>query len=305
MTAAPTHGLEPDLDLVLEAVAEAGRAVMADFRTDHEVRHKGPDQPVTPADLAADRILRERLSDARPAYGWLSEETADQPDRLRARRVWIVDPIDGTRSFIAGYREFAVSVGLVEDGLPVLGVVYNPAREDLFWAIRGAGASRIRHWKGGRDGGRPLRLAAPADGQRPALLASRTEIARGELHELDDDWIVRPLGSTAYKLAAVAAGMGHAFMSRGPKSEWDVVAGGLIVAESGGRVTDVTGRAVRYNGRDPYVHGVLAGVPALVDRLLGWADGRPAPRLRADPDGGAGVDGPADRMDRMDRNREC
>lgn len=271
---------ESDLRLALAAAHAAGAAVMESFRLDPAVRHKSPDQPVTDADLEADAILSDRLRGERPDYGWLSEETVDRPDRLERERVWIVDPIDGTRSFIAGYREFAVSVGLVEAGAAVVGVVYNPARDEVFWATAGGGAFRVRHWTGGTDGGGALAITAPPGGTRPALLASRSEIARAEFAPFTADWQVRPVGSTAYKLAGVASGVGHAFISRGPKSEWDVVAGALLVEEAGGRATDLRGDPLRYNRRDPYIHGVIAATPALHGRLLEQAAALPSSRLR-------------------------
>ena len=268
-----------DLGLALDAARVAGEAVMRRFRTDTAVRHKGPGQPVTEADLEADEILRSRLLGARPDYGWLSEETVDDRSRFAASRVWVVDPLDGTRSFIAGYREFGVSVGLVEAGDPVVGVVYNPARREVFWAVRGAGAYRVRHWAGGTEGAVPLAVVEPG-GDRPALLASRSEVRLEEFAPFAESWLIRPLGSTAYKLACVACGIGHAYLSRGPKSEWDVVAGDLLVRESGGAVTDLRGTPLRYNRRDPYVHGMVAGPTALHGSLIEAARGLPAPRLR-------------------------
>src|SRR5262249_17965162 len=107
------------------------------FRAETEVRFKSPDQPVTDADLAADRILHEMLLGARPEYGWLSEETRDSPERLGRERLWVVDPIDGTNSFVLGIPEFAVSIGLVDRGRPVIGVVYNPATDELYHAVAG------------------------------------------------------------------------------------------------------------------------------------------------------------------------
>lgn len=277
-----------DLELALAAAHAAGEAIMRSFRSDQEVRHKSADQPVTDADLEADAILAEALLGPRSDYGWLSEESADRPERLDRERVWIVDPIDGTRSYIAGYREFAVSIGLVEGNHPVVGVVLNPARDEVFWATRDGGAFRARHWKGGIVAGQPLRVLDPEPGRTPALLASRSEIARDEFGAFPGDWHLRPVGSTAYKLAGVAAGRGHGFVSRGPKSEWDLAAGALLVEEAGGRVTDVRGERLRFNGRDPYVHGVLAAPPALHDRLLQVVRGLPSPGPR---DAGKGSTG--------------
>lgn len=269
-----------ELDLALEAAREAGEAIMRRFRTDFDVRHKGPGQPVTEADLEADEILADRLLAGQPSYGWLSEETVDRPDRLSRDRVWVVDPLDGTRSFIEGYREFAVSVALAVGGEAVVGVVYNPACDDVYWATKGGGAFRSRHWTGGTEDASPLRIVEPPSGRTPSLLASRSEIGRDEMVPFAADWHIRPRGSTAYKLAGVASGSCQAFISRGPKSEWDVAAGALIVEEAGGRVTDLKGRRFLYNRSDPAVYGVVAGAAGLHGRLLERAEDLPAPRLR-------------------------
>jgi myo-inositol-1(or 4)-monophosphatase len=254
-----------DLELAWSAVAAAGEAVMRWFGSALEVTFKEPGQPLTAADLEADRILRERLLSGSPEYGWLSEETADRPDRLARDRVWIVDPIDGTRSFIGGRPEFAISVGLAERGRAILGIVSNPASGEIFWALEGGGAYRR-----GR-GGAEARLQMQADAGPRSLLVSRSELAAGEFDPFRDSWQVLPLGSTAYKLARVAAGAGSAFVSRGPKSEWDVCAGALLVQEAGGVVTDLDGRPIGYNRADPYVHGIAAGSAAdhaaLIDRV--------------------------------------
>lgn len=272
-----------DLELSLGAAYAAGAVVMETFGTDPEVRHKGPDQPVTEADLAADALLRERLTGARPGYGWLSEESEDGPDRLERTRVWIVDPVDGTRSFIQGYREFAVSVALAEGGRPVVGVIYNPAAGQVVWGTAGGGAWSVEGWGGEVEVGGGGAMAgarrldartAPAD----ALLASRSERRAGEFEAFEAGRTIREVGSTAWKLAGVAMGWG-AYISRGPKSEWDVAAGVLIVGEAGGVVTDMDGNGVAFNRPRPYVHGVVAGRPAVHGPLLERARTLPAPRL--------------------------
>jgi myo-inositol-1(or 4)-monophosphatase len=262
--------LAADLELAAEAARLAGIVVLQDFGGEHRVTHKGPDQPLTGADLAADRLLREVLGAARPGYGWLSEETADRPDRLRCDRVWIVDPIDGTRSYISGRPEFAISIGLAVAGAAVVGVVYNPGTGELFRCVRGGGA-----WLDGRAGALRVR---PAGAPR-VLVASRTEIAAGELDPFADVAVV-PLGSTAYKLARIAAGEADVFLSRGPKSEWDVCAGALLVEEAGGRATDLAGRMLRYNRPDPEVDGIVATNGAGHDELIARLAGLPAVRRR-------------------------
>jgi len=252
-----------DLELALAAARAAGRVVLAAFGTEQPVTEKGPDQPLTPADLEADRLLKRLLLEERDGYGWLSEETADNPDRLGCSRVWIVDPIDGTRSFIAGRPEFAISIGLAEDGAAVLGVVHNPATGELCWAIRGAGAYRVL------DDGAMERLAVRGwmPGETPVLAASRSEIARGELDPFRSRSHLLPVGSTAYKLVKIAAGEADGFLSRGPKSEWDVCAGDLLVREAGGRATDLAGRPLLYNRPNPFVAGILASSGPVHDVL--------------------------------------
>jgi myo-inositol-1(or 4)-monophosphatase len=264
-----------DLLLAVAAACEAGRGIMEAFGQEHDVVQKGPDQPLTAADLAADRALRERLCGGRPDYGWLSEETADGPDRLGRRLVWIVDPIDGTRSFIQARREFAVSVGLSRGGAAVLGVVHNPATGEVYWAVRGGGAFLAdAAGKAAGDAaavlqaGRPLRVRGPDAAGPASYVASRSELAAGELAPFLTDARMVPTGSTAYKLARVAAGAADAYVSRGPKSEWDVCAGVLLVEEAGGAATDTDGAPVVYNRRHPFVRGVIAANPALHGQLV-------------------------------------
>jgi len=246
-----------DLALAVEAARAAGVVVMKAFRTDQRVTFKSADQPLTEADLASDQLIKEALMAVRPTYGWLSEETADTTDRLQRTHVWVVDPIDGTRSFVAGRAEFAISIGLAVKGEAVLGVVYNPATRELFTALKGGGAYA---------GERPTRLNATR--RRFVLAASRSELKRGEFTSFQDDYDILPTGSTAYKLAKVAAGDADAFLSRGPKAEWDLCAGALIVEEAGGVVTDLGGNALQYNRPNPHITGVLAGSARLHAEIL-------------------------------------
>jgi myo-inositol-1(or 4)-monophosphatase len=239
--------LQADLALALDAAAQAARSVLPYFGTKTPVEYKSPDQPVTAADFAANRVLHETLIGQRPAYGWLSEETADSEERLGRERVWIVDPIDGTRSFVEGYAEYAICVALAVSGEAVVGVVLNPSTGETYHAVRGGGAFR---------NGERIRVASRTDGL-PGLLVSRSDAGRGELDPLRERWRILPLGSTAYKMVKVADGTAEAYLSRGPKSEWDLCAAALIVAEAGGTVTDLRGRTLGYNKPDPFLHGVI------------------------------------------------
>lgn len=256
-----------DLELALTAAQAAGAAVLPAFRTGQEVRFKGPEQPVTDADLLADRLLRERLLGERPGYGWLSEETADAPERLERHAVWVVDPIDGTSSFIGGIAEWTVSVGLVLGGEVVVGVVFNPATGETYHAVRGEGAFRD---------GEPIHVSHTAeDAVSPSLAASRAEMRRGDFAGLDARWRLTPLGSTTYKMMYVADGRADAFLSRGPKSEWDLCAAALVVAEAGGRVTDASGADLRFNQPRPATQGVVVSNGALHGGLLGYLAAHP------------------------------
>lgn len=252
-----TDDVAADLELAILAAREAGAVIMKSFRTEQEVTLKSPDQPLTQADLAADAALKRILLGNRLEYGWLSEETADNPERLKRRFVWIVDPIDGTRSYIAGYPEFAISIGLAENERALLGVVYNPASDEMYAARRGGGAWRV--------GGGALNVQR--SGAR-SLVASRSEIRRGELEPFARSFEITGTGSTAYKMMKVAAGAAQVFVSRGPKSEWDVCAGALIVEEAGGRATDLKGRELRYNQERTDIYGILVTNGVLHSELL-------------------------------------
>jgi myo-inositol-1(or 4)-monophosphatase len=252
---APDGALASELELARSAALEAGDILRRHFRErGFEVNSKGRDNPVTSADLEADRTLRERLSGGFPDYGWLSEETADDGSRLGRRRVWIVDPLDGTKEFIKGIPEFVVAIALAEDGVPVMGVTYNPIKREMFWAMRGAGC----HFDG-----EPARVTSAAGLARAVVLASRSETARGEWKAYKDQLIVNPVGSVAYKLALVAAGKADATFTRTPKSEWDVASGAALIAEAGGVMTDIHGHPLRFNQRHVKLDGFLAAGPAL------------------------------------------
>ena len=251
-----------DLELALRAARAAAEVIRPAFRAGMEVRYKDPDQPVTDADVQADRVIREVLAGGRPEYGWLSEETADSPERLGRARVWVVDPIDGTNSFVAGIAEFAVSIGLVEGERAVLGVVCNPITGEVYHAVEGGGAFLD---------GKPIRVAEAAE--VPRILCSRSELRRGELEVFQPAFAVQALGSTAYKMAKVADGTGHAFLSSGPKHEWDVCGAEVIVREAGGRVTGLDGAPFRYNQPRPSWRGVVASNGAVHDAVVAAARG--------------------------------
>jgi myo-inositol-1(or 4)-monophosphatase len=257
--AGASDALAREVKLALKAAREAGKILRRYYRSSYEVGSKGRDNPVTTADLEADRTLREMLTRGFPAYGWLSEETADNDDRLGRKRVWIVDPLDGTKEFIKHIPEFSVAIGLVERGRPVLGVTYNPIKGEMYWAARGMGCHLGR---------RRVRVSRTRSLRRAKVLASRSEVARGEWEVLRGTLRPSPTGSVAYKLAMVAGARGDATFTRSPKSEWDVASGAALIIEAGGSITDLHGRPLRFNRRRPRFSGLVASNGILHQRLV-------------------------------------
>jgi myo-inositol-1(or 4)-monophosphatase len=250
--------LRDDHDLLLEAVREAGALAIGYFGRDVAVREKRPGQLVCEADIAVNALLAKSLRTPRPAYGWLSEEDADDGTRLDVRRVWIVDPIDGTRAFLNGRAEFTVAAALVDSGEPVAGAVFNPATDELFDAIAGGGA---------RLNGRRIRVNGAHALAGARLLVGRT-VRRGaswpaELGEVE----FTAISSIAYKLALIAAGRFDAAVTLRPMSEWDVAAADLLVREAGGRVTTAAGAELRYNRAPPRLGSIIAAASGLHARL--------------------------------------
>jgi myo-inositol-1(or 4)-monophosphatase len=241
------------IDSVITAAKKAGRIIQDIRSRPFDVEQKGEMGPVTEADLAADKLLKKELLALEPC-GWLSEETADDHSRLDLDRLWVVDPLDGTKEFVKGIPEYTVAIALVDSGVPILGVVFNPVTGETYWAEQGKGAFKDSE---------PITVAE-GDG----LLASRSEVKRGEFEPFDDRWDVRIVGSIEYKLALIAAGNGAVTFSRGPKHEWDVCAGAVIVEEAGGKATDLFGEALRFNQPFPKTKGILAGAPEAYARAL-------------------------------------
>jgi myo-inositol-1(or 4)-monophosphatase len=233
----------------IEITRAAGAAVMHFFRSSFEVTDKTPDNPVTDADFAADRLLRERLLTRLPEAGWLSEETVDSPERLRRELVWVVDPLDGTKEFVMGIPEFSISVALVENGQPLLGVVHNPPTGEMFFARAG---------KGMFLDGVSIKASGRSRLQGAKVDASRSERGRGEFEPFESVVRLKTVGSIAYKLARVASGQTDATWSRGPKNEWDICAGTLMVKEAGGYCVNLDDEEFTFNRSETLVNGIIA-----------------------------------------------
>jgi myo-inositol-1(or 4)-monophosphatase len=251
----------------IHAALQASREVFAQFtpgaiETEYKIGH----DPVTAADRALDAVLRKEL--LRDGEGWLSEESVDDPIRLQRSRVWVVDPLDGTREFVKGIPEFCTSIGFVENGRPVAGGIYNPATDETFLGAIDAGVTY---------NGKPSLPSQRKTLEGALILASRSEVKRGEWKPFENGaFTVRPMGSVAYKLALVSAGLADVTFTLTPKNEWDVVGGAALVLSAGGFVSTLEKTALTANRRDPLLSGLLACGPALKDELLALVE----PQLR-------------------------
>jgi myo-inositol-1(or 4)-monophosphatase len=238
--------LARDATLLRDTVKEAGALALSLFRTELKNWIKGASSPVSEADIAVNDLLEDRLRGATPDYGWLSEESADDEARLGKDLVWIVDPIDGTRAYLAGRDDWCVSVALVKGGSPVLAAVYAPASDEFFFAMRGQGARRnevsVR-----ATGGVELDFSRMAG---PKPLVQR-------LSPSSDDITLHPrIGSLALRLCRVADGSLDAAFAGGQSRDWDLAAANLIVQEANGKMTALSGDPILYNRRE-VSHGVL------------------------------------------------
>jgi myo-inositol-1(or 4)-monophosphatase len=250
------------LDAVSAIVIEAGQLAMKSWRGAFEQWEKAPGDPVSEVDLAVDAFLRAQLCALDPEAGWLSEESVDDPERLLRSRIWVVDPIDGTRDFVRGRRGWAVSVALVEAGRPIIGVLDAPARGEHWQAELGRGARR---------NGSLLTASLCT-----SLAGAR--VPADVLPKLDSDLvIVEKPNSIALRIAMIAADEADLVATLRWGHEWDIAAAALISTEAGARVTDAHGAPLRYNSTKGEAFGVLATAPAIhasaVDRLAERARG--------------------------------
>lgn len=251
------HAFATDLELLEHAAKEAGEIAMRYFRAENRVWTKSGDSPVSEADYAVDRHLHEVLRAARPEYGWLSEETDDNEDRLSCETLFVVDPIDGTRGFIEGSTQWCISLAVVHDGRPVAGVLAAPAAGQVFMALSGEGAS--------------------LNGERLSLLGSgdlRSFTASRRLNRLVSEKcnshisVVPFVPSLAYRLAMVARGEVDAAIARPGAHDWDLAAAELVLEGAGGLLTGLDGERRRYNLPHPRSGSLIACAAGRHDQLL-------------------------------------
>jgi myo-inositol-1(or 4)-monophosphatase len=249
-----------DLALLLEAADAAGEVATRHFQGGRaSVEKPGGAGPVTEADLEVDRMLRAELKAARPDYGWLSEESTDGPERLEAERVFIVDPIDGTRAFIEGGDAWAHSLSVAQAGRVIAGVVYLPRLRRVYAAAAGEGATL---------NGRLIRPGTRRNLDGADLLVNATQLDPkywpGGVPSVARHF--RP--SLAYRMCLIAQGRFDGMLTFRDAWEWDVAAGELILREAGAAVTDRTGRPARFNNPVPQIPGIVAAGPALHAAIL-------------------------------------
>lgn len=251
--------LDADLALIIEAAQEAGALALALRGAGLEVQYKPGNSPLTNADLAADALLTQRLRTARPDYGWLSEETADNAERLDKQRLFIVDPIDGTRAFIKGRPWWSVCIAVVEADRPIAAVVFAPDLDETYTAVANGGA----HLNG------------------QAIEASQTALVEGcgmvgdEVMFKHPAWPtpwptmrIEPRNSTAYRMCLVASGAFDATIAMSPKSDWDIAAAELIATEAKAHCRDHTGRPFAYNRPNPQQPSLVCAAPRLAPLIL-------------------------------------
>jgi len=250
---------DEDRALLNEAVREAGRIALTFYQTKLKTWMKDGDSIVTEADIAVNDHLQRALAQTRPAYGWLSEETEDDALRLGRARVWVVDPIDGTRAFAKGKPHFTISVALVEDGRPVLAALFNPATDEFFEAEAGKGATL---------NGAPIRVGHRSEiaGARMAAFAPMFKHPAWTESWPEMEFVDR--NSVAYRIALVASNEVDAAMALNTKNDWDIAAADLILTEAGGRFTTHDGRLFVYNREVPRHRSLIAAGPELYEALF-------------------------------------
>lgn len=252
---------ETDLQLLIDAAVASGALAKSFFKNDPKAWDKSDGTgPVTEADLAVNSLLEDQLRSARPDYGWLSEESQDNTERQSAESVFIIDPIDGTRSFIEGSNTWAHSLAIARQGEVTAAVVLLPMRDMLFSASLGSGAQL---------NGSTIASSNQSSVANAQILAARPSMDAKHWKASEAPAIKRHhRPSLAYRLSLVAQGTFDAMFTFRPSWEWDIAAGALITSEAGGQISDKTGKALKFNGVDPRLNGVLAAGRQLHPELL-------------------------------------
>ncbi|WP_170603208.1 inositol monophosphatase family protein [Ruegeria arenilitoris] len=256
-----------DLSLLIEAAYEAGK-IATRYTGPRAKRWDKPGGagPVTEADLAVNEMLKRDLSSNRPDYGWLSEETEDSSDRLNREKVFIIDPIDGTRNFVEGSRTWAHSIAVAEHGEVTAAVIYLPMRNLIYAAAKGQGATL---------NGEPIQTSDPGIMHEAEILAAKPNLDPRHWQSGNVPVFVKAYRpSLAYRMALVAQGRFDGMLTLRPSWEWDIAAGDLILREAGGLCTDRLGQDLRFNNAHPRLNGVVAAGPNLHGQIFIHLDPR-------------------------------
>lgn len=251
--------MSDDLALIEQAAREVGEIACQMRDAGLQITQKENGTPVTNADLRVDQLLRERLGAARPEYGWLSEETADDAARLSVRRLFVVDPIDGTAAYMKGRPWWAVSIAVVEDGRPIAGVVHAPSLKETYAAVKGRGATL---------NGDRIEASDVADIEDCAMLGDAQMFLHPAWPVKWPSMRVETRNSIAYRMCLVASGAFDAAIALSAKNEWDLAAADLICSEAGALATDHLGRAFIYNDPNPRAPSLICAAPALHPLLI-------------------------------------
>ena len=251
----PAH----DLALLTDAARAAGEVALRYWKNAPKFWEKGDQGPVTEADLAVNDLLQSRLLAARPGYGWLSEESPDGPARLDCDRAFIIDPIDGTRAFLAGEAHFSHSLAVAQAGRVVAAVVYLPALDRLYTAVKDGPAL---------VDGAPALCSATARSEKANILTSKANLSADHWQGAVPAFRRSFRASLAYRLCLVAEGSFDAMLTFRDTWEWDIAAGSLIAERAGARVSDRHGAALRFNRATAQTQGVLVAPPALHADLI-------------------------------------
>lgn len=253
--------LAADLRLIRDAAREAGEIAMRYFRNDPETWFKEGSSPVSEADIEVDEFLRRELLSARPDYGWLSEETADNRERLKARRTFVVDPIDGTRAFIEGKPTWCVSIAVVENGISLAGVLDCPAKQEIYEATQASDALL-----------NGARIAVSAIAGEPRIAGPKQMISLAPPY-IRQGPVIPYVPSLAYRIAMVASGQLDATFVKPNSHDWDLAAADVILRRAGGKVIDTHGAAPLYAGENPRHGALVAGSGKLLGDMAGVISG--------------------------------
>ena len=248
-----------DLALLTDAARAAGQIALRFWKNTPQIWDKADASPVTEADLAVNDMLHQRLRSARQGYGWLSEETPDDTARLDCEHVFIIDPIDGTRAFIAGEKHFSHSLAVAKNGAITAAVVYVPALDRMYGATRDGPALMNDE---------QLTASTKALNEYPNILMSKATLNPDHWHGPPPVMQRSFRASIAYRLALVADGSFDAMLSFRPSWEWDIAAGSLIAARAGAKVCDCRGNPLQFNSPAAKSHGIFAGSTALFADLF-------------------------------------